>query len=128
MKECTIDVIGGLLLFGCGVLVAWNGYDVGFGITRWQTSPLIVLGCLAMAAALGVCFRKRLAGIVGSVSMLALAALSFPRSFGEKLIFELWPPVFLEIPIYISTVVFVVISGFVWSRFVLTPRAATRTI
>ena len=128
-----MDIVVGLLLFGCGVFVAWNGY-LGIkmfsflGFSWWAASPLIVPACLAAIAAIGVYFRRRVAGTVGAISTLALAVLFIPRTIDESLILFLWDDKSIQFAGYIAPAVLVLTAILVFWRFVFTPRVAVRTI
>jgi hypothetical protein len=133
VKQLFVDVLVSVLLFSCGLLVAWNGYaavkTLSFlGVTFRDASPLIGLGGVAVLAAVGVYFRRRIAGIVGAISLLVLALLLIPTSFDETLVLALWDPAYLQFPSYIAPVVLVIVSVLIAWRFVLTPRPKTRTI
>ena len=133
MRNRVLDIVVGVLLFGSGTLVAWNGYAglklLSFlSVTRWVASPFIVLGSLATLAALAVFLRRRVAGTVGALSMLALAVLFVPSTIDESLILSLWDDKSIQFAGYIAPAVLVLTAILVSWRFVFTPRAAAHTI
>jgi hypothetical protein len=120
----AIDVTAGLLLFSCAVWVAYFYFVLYFALPSlfgssppwWAWTP-IVLGCVAALAAIGLCLRRRLSGIVGSLSMLALTAWSFRTvMLGDRFYFDYF--IMITAPL--------LVTGFlVYWRFVMTPRAKT---
>ena len=134
MRNHVIDAGIALLLFGCGVFVAWNFYAVLRILSfrgaspSWQTWLLLALGCVAVFAAGALYFARRLSGIIGSIAMLTLAILLAPRTIDERLTLLLWDHKSIEFAGYIAPAVLSAIAILVFWRFVFTPRATKRTI
>jgi hypothetical protein len=127
VKSCLIDIITAVLLLACGILNVWNGfaslqYLWFFHNTKIsEIAPFIFLGSVAAIAAVGVFFWRKAAGIIGSISMLALAVLFFPSAHDSIILFfgndtSIW------VAPYIAPTVLLVTALLVCWRFVLAPR------
>jgi hypothetical protein len=130
----VIDVLIGLLLFASGVLAALVFYalshlfsPLGAVAPWWRWAPWVAFGCVPAIAAIGLYFRMRLAGIVGSLSVLAIAILSLQHAT-EPVTIEL-PSKPVDVPeFFVTTAPLLLIAVLVWWRFVMVRRAKTITI
>ena len=138
MKNRTVDAVIGLLLFGCGIFFAFWHYAWShvlsdafpfLGSPDWRRwAPPVALGCAAALAAIGLCFRRIVPGIIGSLSMLSLAVLSL-RSATDQVTLELWDKNSVNFPEFlITTGPMLLIGALVYWRFVLRPRANMQTV
>jgi hypothetical protein len=133
VKKRIIDVAVGLLLFASGVFVAWACYAVShvfafLGMPPWwKWIPPVALGCAAAIAAIGLCFRRRLSGIVASFLMVALGIWFLPKAIEQIRIGRDEPYVHLD-AFFLTTLPLLLISALVYWRFVMAPRAKKRTI
>jgi hypothetical protein len=133
VKNRIIDIAIGLLLFGCGLLVAWGCYAVShiFAFLGeppwWKWVPPVALGCAAAITAIALCFRRRSPGIVGSLLMLALALWFLPAA-RERIGFGRDEPTVNFYEFFLTTAPLLLIGALVYWRFVKAPRAKTPTI
>jgi len=124
-----------LLLFGCGIIVAWNFYAVlkmlpfpAGTSPSWRTWLPLALGCVAAFSAGALYFTRRLAGIIGSIALLMLAILFIPRTINERLTLLWWDHKSIEFPGYIAPAVLSATAILVCWRFVFTSRATEHTM
>jgi hypothetical protein len=128
-----IDAVVGLLLFGCGILVAWISYAL-FHLFPflgeppwWKWAPWVAFGGAIAITAIGLCFRRRLSGIVGSLLMLALAIWFLPAA-RERIGFGQEEPYVNVYEFFLTTAPLLLISALVYWRFVKAPRAKSPAI
>jgi ABC-type branched-subunit amino acid transport system permease subunit len=135
VKKRIIDVAVGLLLFASGVFVAWGCYAVShvfafLGMPPWwKWTPPVALGCAVAIAAIGLCFSRRLSGIVASFLMVALGIWFLPEATDQVHIGWDWEKPWFDVAaFFLTTAPLLLISALVCWRFVKAPRAKTRTI
>jgi hypothetical protein len=73
-----VDFLVGVSLFLCGSFVVWISValwvgPLGAATTPWRDMVVVVAGAISALAAIGLFFARRLAGLVGAITLFALA-------------------------------------------------------